>query len=123
MITVPAYFGGAERAATKAAGEIAGLNVLGILNEPTAVAIAYCVAKDSATRTVLVDALGGGAFDVNVVEASPTNIRAAATDANRELGGIDWDDHDELAARRSSGWSKVDTSAAHADRGDGRSQK
>jgi molecular chaperone DnaK len=91
VITVPAYFGEAERAATREAGEIAGLNVLGIINEPTAAAVAYGLARDPAANTVLVYDLGGGTFDVTVVETSTTEIRAIATGGNRELGGAEWD--------------------------------
>jgi molecular chaperone DnaK len=91
VITVPAYFGGAERAATKTAGELARLNVLSIINEPTAAAIAYGLSSDAEKRTVLVYDLGGGTFDVTVVEASSEVIRAVATGGDRELGGADWD--------------------------------
>jgi molecular chaperone DnaK len=91
VITVPAYFGGAERSATKTAGELARLNVLSIINEPTAAAIAYGLSSDAEKRTVLVYDLGGGTFDVTVVEASSELIRAVATGGDRELGGADWD--------------------------------
>jgi molecular chaperone DnaK len=91
VITVPAYFGGAERAATKSAGELAGLNVVSIINEPTAAAVAYGLTKDAGQRTVLVYDLGGGTFDVTVVEASRDEIKAIATGGDRELGGADWD--------------------------------
>ena len=91
VITVPAYFGEAERAATREAGEIANLRVLGIINEPTAAAVAYGLARDPATNTVLVYDLGGGTFDVTVVQTSQTRIRAVATGGSRELGGADWD--------------------------------
>ncbi|MGH3921407.1 MAG: Hsp70 family protein, partial [Pseudonocardiaceae bacterium] len=92
VITVPAYFGGAERAATKTAGELARLNVLSIINEPTAAAIAYGLSSGPEKRTVLVYDLGGGTFDVTVVEASSEVIRAVATGGDRELGGADWDE-------------------------------
>ncbi|MDQ3274351.1 MAG: Hsp70 family protein [Actinomycetota bacterium] len=91
VITVPAYFGGAERSATKTAGELARLNVLSIINEPTAAAIAHGLSSGSEKRTVLVYDLGGGTFDVTVVEASSEVIRAIATGGDRELGGADWD--------------------------------
>ncbi|HEU0087347.1 MAG TPA: Hsp70 family protein [Pseudonocardiaceae bacterium] len=91
VITVPAYFGGAERSATKTAGELARLNVLSIINEPTAAAIAYGLSGSPEQRTVLVYDLGGGTFDVTVVEASSEVIRAVATGGDRQLGGADWD--------------------------------
>ena len=91
VITVPAYFGEAERAATREAGEIANLNVLGLINEPTAAAVAFGLTLDPAANTVLVYDLGGGTFDITVVETSKTEIRAVATGGNRELGGADWD--------------------------------
>jgi molecular chaperone DnaK len=91
VITVPAYFGEAERAATREAGKLAGFNVIGIINEPTAAAVAYGLARDTTANTVLVYDLGGGTFDVTVVETSTTVIRAIATGGNRELGGADWD--------------------------------
>jgi molecular chaperone DnaK len=92
VITVPAYFGGAERAATKTAGELARLNVLSIINEPTAAAIAHGLSSGPEKRTVLVYDLGGGTFDVTVVEASNEVIRAVATGGDRTLGGADWDE-------------------------------
>lgn len=91
VITVPAYFGGAERSATKTAGEQARLNVLSIINEPTAAAIAAGLSGSAEKRTVLVYDLGGGTFDVTVVEASSDMIRAIATGGDRRLGGADWD--------------------------------
>lgn len=91
VITVPAYFGGAERAATKSAGEQARLNVLSIINEPTAAAVAHGLSSGPEKRTVLVYDLGGGTFDVTVVETSSELIRAIATGGDRELGGADWD--------------------------------
>lgn len=91
VVTVPAYFGSAEREATRLAAEIAGLNVVGIINEPTAAAIAYGVLRPGEPRTVLVYDLGGGTFDATVVEASAERIRAVATHGNRALGGADWD--------------------------------
>ncbi len=91
VVTVPAYFGSGEREATRLAGEIAGLNVVGIINEPTAAAIAYGVLRPGEARTVLVYDLGGGTFDATVVEASAERIRAVATGGDRHLGGADWD--------------------------------
>jgi molecular chaperone DnaK len=91
VITVPAYFGEAERAATREAGETAGLNVVRIINEPTAAAVGYGFTRDPATNTVLVFDLGGGTFDVTVVETSAKMIRAIATGGSQELGGVDWD--------------------------------
>lgn len=91
VITVPAYFGSGEREATREAGELAGLRVLGIINEPTAAAIAYGVLRPGEQSTVLVYDLGGGTFDATVVEASAERIRAIATGGNRRLGGADWD--------------------------------
>lgn len=91
VITVPAYFGGAERSATKVAGELARLNVLSIINEPTAAAVAHGLTGGTDKKTVLVYDLGGGTFDVTVVEASSEQIRAIATGGDRELGGADWD--------------------------------
>jgi len=91
VVTVPAYFGHAERDATHTAAELAGLNLVRIINEPTAAAIAYGVLRPSKPRTVLVYDLGGGTFDVTVVEASAELIRAVATNGDRRLGGADWD--------------------------------
>ncbi|WP_432570489.1 Hsp70 family protein [Kineococcus sp. SYSU DK005] len=91
VITVPAYFGGAEREATKEAGQNAGLNVVSIINEPTAAAIAYGLNTQDEARTVLVYDLGGGTFDVTVIQVSQDEIRAVATGGDRQLGGIDWD--------------------------------
>ncbi len=91
VITVPAYFGGAEREETRKAGERAGLNVLSIINEPTAAAIAYGLLNKDKERTVLVYDLGGGTFDVTIIAVSPAEIRAVATGGDRDLGGADWD--------------------------------
>src|SRR5262249_27228481 len=79
VITVPAYFGAAERQATRDAGEMAGLNVLNIINEPTAAAIAYGLVSAGKDRTVLVYDLGGGTFDVTIIQVSATEIRVVAT--------------------------------------------
>ncbi len=94
VITCPAYFSFREREATKAAGEIAGLNVLEILNEPTAAAISYGLSADKASGTshVMVYDLGGGTFDVTIIEISPRGINVVCTDGNHKLGGKDWDD-------------------------------
>ena len=92
VITVPAYFGAAERSATVDAGKIAGLNVLNIINEPTAAALAYGVAKAGGQRTVLVYDLGGGTFDVTVIKVSENEIRVIATGGDHSLGGADWDE-------------------------------
>jgi molecular chaperone DnaK len=91
VITVPAYFGAAERSATVDAGKHAGLNVLNIINEPTAAAIAYGVVNAGGPQTVLVYDLGGGTFDVTVIKVSENEIRVIATGGDHELGGADWD--------------------------------
>ena len=90
VITVPAYFGDAERQATKEAGEIAGLEVLRIINEPTAAALAYGLEKDTDV-TVLVFDLGGGTFDVSVLELGEGVFEVKSTAGNTHLGGDDWD--------------------------------
>lgn len=92
VITVPAYFNSAQRGATAEAGALAGLNVLSIINEPTAAAIAYGVERIGGKRNLLVFDLGGGTFDVTVMEIDGTSLRTIATDGNAELGGRDWDD-------------------------------
>ena len=92
VITVPAYFNDSERKATADAGEIAGLNVVATLNEPTAAALAYGMDRLGATETVLVYDLGGGTFDVTVIRIEGKNITVLATDGERKLGGKDWDD-------------------------------
>ena len=92
VITCPAYFGVAEREATKTAGEIAGLNVLDIINEPTAAAINYGVSSDGQEKTVLVYDLGGGTFDVTMINIKGGDIRVVCTGGDDELGGRDWDD-------------------------------
>jgi len=91
VITVPAYFGAAERQATRDAGEIAGLNVLNIINEPTAAAIAYGLTSSGGERCVLVYDLGGGTFDVTIIKVSSSEIRVVATGGDHQLGGADWD--------------------------------
>jgi len=93
VITVPAYFGDEERKATRLAGEYAGLNVVDIVNEPTAAAFAYGFAnRSSGNETVLVYDLGGGTFDITVIELAAKSIKVVATDGDHELGGADWDD-------------------------------
>ena len=92
VITCPAYFGVAERDATEAAGKIAGLNVLAIINEPTAAAISYGVANADENKTVLVYDLGGGTFDVTMINIKPGEIRVVCTGGDHNLGGKDWDD-------------------------------
>ncbi len=92
VITCPAYFGVAERDATKAAGVIAGLNVMAIINEPTAAAITYGITADSQNKTVLVYDLGGGTFDVTMINIKPGEIRVICTGGDHNLGGKDWDD-------------------------------
>jgi molecular chaperone DnaK len=90
VITVPAYFGDAERQATKEAGEIAGLEVLRIINEPTAAALAYGLDKDN-DQTILVFDLGGGTFDVSVLDLGEGVFEVKSTAGNTHLGGDDWD--------------------------------
>jgi molecular chaperone DnaK len=91
VITVPAYFSDAERQATKEAGEIAGLTVDRIINEPTAAALAYGLDKSGAEQTVLVFDLGGGTFDVSLLEISEGVFEVKATKGDNRLGGDDWD--------------------------------
>ena len=91
VITCPAYFGNNEREATRKAGEMAGLDVVGIINEPTAAAFAYGMDKAEGERTVLVYDLGGGTFDVTVMRISKNEIRVVATGGDPRLGGVDWD--------------------------------
>jgi molecular chaperone DnaK len=91
VITVPAYFNDAQRTATKEAGEIAGFNVLRIINEPTAAALAYGLDKGSKEQTVLVFDLGGGTFDVSLLELADGVIEVKATSGDNHLGGDDWD--------------------------------
>ncbi len=98
VITVPAYFDDAERQATKEAGEIAGLNVLRIVNEPTAAALAYGLDKGKEDELILVFDLGGGTFDVSLLEVGKdpddgfATIQVKATSGDNQLGGDDWDD-------------------------------
>nr|VDG64195.1 molecular chaperone DnaK [Streptococcus thermophilus] len=91
VITVPAYFEDAQRQATKEAGQIAGLNVLRIVNEPTAAALAYGLEKADTEQTILVFDLGGGTFDVSLLEIGDGVVEVLATAGDNELGGDDWD--------------------------------
>src|ERR1700709_1292210 len=91
VITVPAYFNDAQRQATKEAGTIAGLNVLRIVNEPTAAALAYGLDKGEHDQTILVCDLGGGTFDVSLLEIGDGVIEVKATNGDNHLGGDDWD--------------------------------
>ncbi|MGP5247473.1 molecular chaperone DnaK [Corynebacterium flavescens] len=91
VITVPAYFEDAQRQATKEAGEIAGLNVLRIVNEPTAAALAYGLEKGEQEQTILVFDLGGGTFDVSLLEIGDGVVEVRATAGDNQLGGDDWD--------------------------------
>ena len=101
VITCPAYFGLEERNATKKAGEMAGMNVLNLINEPTAAALSYCARQFQEERTILVYDLGGGTFDVTIVKMALVmnadgnevqKVTVVATGGNDELGGKDWDD-------------------------------
>src|SRR6202451_1456312 len=91
VITVPAYFDDAQRTATKEAGQIAGLEVLRIINEPTAAALAYGLDKEGADETVLVFDLGGGTFDVSLLDIGDGVFEVKSTAGNSKLGGDDWD--------------------------------
>ncbi|MCU1655917.1 MAG: chaperone protein DnaK [Pseudonocardiales bacterium] len=91
VITVPAYFNDSQRQATKEAGQIAGLNVLRIVNEPTAAALAYGLDKGEKEQTILVFDLGGGTFDVSLLEIGEGVIEVKATSGDNHLGGDDWD--------------------------------
>jgi molecular chaperone DnaK len=90
VITVPAYFSDAQRQATKEAGQIAGMNVLRIINEPTSAALAYHLDKDN-EATILVFDLGGGTFDVSLLEVGEGVVEVKATSGDNHLGGDDWD--------------------------------
>src|SRR5688572_10358247 len=100
VITVPAYFDDTQRQATKEAGEIAGLKVLRIINEPTAAALAYGLDKEN-DQTVLVFDLGGGTFDVSLLEIGEGVVEVKATNGDTHLGGDDWDQRivDHLAGQ------------------------
>ncbi len=91
VVTVPAYFDDAQRTATKEAGQIAGLEVLRIINEPTAAALAYGLDKEGKDQTVLVFDLGGGTFDVSVLEIGDGVFEVKSTSGDTHLGGDDWD--------------------------------
>ena len=91
VITVPAYFNDAQRQATKDAGQIAGMNVLRIVNEPTAAALAYGLEKGDNEQTILVFDLGGGTFDVSLLEIGDGVVEVRATSGDNALGGDDWD--------------------------------
>jgi molecular chaperone DnaK len=91
VITTPAYFDDAQRTATKEAGQIAGLEVLRIINEPTAAALAYGLDKEGKDQTVLVFDLGGGTFDVSVLDIGEGVFEVKSTSGNTHLGGDDWD--------------------------------
>jgi len=111
VITVPAYFGDNERAATKAAGEIAGLEVVHIVNEPTAAAIAHGLDNGSTGRILVFD-LGGGTFDVTVMEVAPDgSMKVLATGGDRRLGGMDFDNFilDRMTADARAGGLDIET--------------
>lgn len=92
VITCPAYFGMREKAATKKAGELADLNVLDIINEPTAAAINYGLLKNESKKNVMVYDLGGGTFDVTIIQINGGDINVVYSDGDRHLGGKDWDE-------------------------------
>lgn len=103
VITVPAYFNGAQRAATQEAGLLAGFEVLSIVNEPTAAAIAHSIATLGRTQRVMVFDLGGGTFDVTLMDVDGPTLRTRISDGNAELGGKDWDERlVELVAQRAA---------------------
>ncbi|OZG49390.1 2-alkenal reductase [Pseudoscardovia radai] len=91
IITCPAYFGEAERTATKQAGEIAGLNVLAVIEEPTAAAICYGVTRSDSNQNVMVYDLGGGTFDITIMNINNGTIRVITTEGDHDLGGKKWD--------------------------------
>jgi len=91
VITVPAYFDDAQRTATKEAGQVAGLEVLRIINEPTAAALAYGLDKEAEDQTILVFDLGGGTFDVSILEIGDGVFEVKSTHGDTHLGGDDWD--------------------------------
>jgi molecular chaperone DnaK len=106
VITVPAYFDDAQRTATKEAGQIAGLEVLRIINEPTAAALAYGLEKATDDETILVFDLGGGTFDVSVLEIGDGVFEVKSTNGDTQLGGDDWD-------QRIIDWLVAQFKAAH----------
>lgn len=91
VITVPAYFNDAQRKATQDAGAIAGLEVLRVINEPTAAALAYGIDGNNGNQTILIYDLGGGTFDVTIMRVSPASLDVIASSGNKNLGGFDWD--------------------------------
>ena len=91
VITCPAYFGMREKAATKTAGELAGLNVVDIINEPTAAAINYGMLKNQENKNIMVYDLGGGTFDITIIQVNGQDINVVFSDGDRSLGGKDWD--------------------------------
>lgn len=105
VITVPAYFEDAQRQATKEAGQIAGLDVQRIINEPTAAALAYGLDKGEGEQTILVFDLGGGTFDVSLLEVAEGVVEVKATSGDNHLGGDDWDQRllEHLAERFKAG--------------------
>jgi len=92
VISVPAYFGNAQRKATKAAGELAGLEVLRLINEPTAAALAYGIQEKTDNQTIAVVELGGGTLDVSILEYLAGVIQVRASTGDRALGGVDFDE-------------------------------
>ncbi len=119
VITVPAYFNDRERRATLRAGELAGLEVLGLVNEPTAAAFGYGLKRAGDRARVLVFDLGGGTFDVTVVDMEGRDIQVVATDGDSALGGKDWDDvlmaHVASAFRDKHGVDPMDDAVARQD--------
>ena len=105
VITVPAYFNDAQRQATKDAGKIAGLDVVRIINEPTAAALAYGLENSQKSETILVFDLGGGTFDVSILDIGDGTFEVVATSGDNRLGGDDWDNavakwiHDQIKAQ------------------------
>jgi molecular chaperone DnaK len=111
VITVPAYFDDAQRQATKEAGQIAGLEVLRIINEPTAAALAYGLDKQETEQTILVFDLGGGTFDVSLLEIGEGVVEVKATHGDTHLGGDDWDQRIiDLLVERFKGNYSIDLS-------------
>lgn len=112
VISVPAYFNDAQRKATHDAGRIAGLNVLRVLNEPTAAALAYGIGQNGESQTILVFDLGGGTFDVTILRIDDRDITVCASGGDRNLGGFDWDNalmvHLDEEFRRAGGTSLLD---------------
>ena len=121
MITVPAYFNDAQRQATKDAGKIAGLEVLRIINEPTAAALAYGLDKD-ASKTIAVYDLGGGTFDISILEIDEGLFEVKSTNGDTFLGGEDFDMRlveylaDEFKKENSDGPARRQAGAAAAER-------